>query len=223
MEASVNAALLPEGRKVLLVAGPESSATRLFLEALARHPCVHGHAPAGRDHGDVLDGVWEALEAGDVETARLRFADLEERDVIATRRSFPHGRRPGEAARYLEFVDLDRFASFCRAVGRELIVLVTVRSPAANLASWIARRASPQGSPEKAMRQYQAAYRAIFAAIGRSGCPFLLLPYEALLCDGESYLRSIFRLLGLPDRAVPIEIRPGRNQAGYERLLASQP
>lgn len=211
--------VVPDGPKLLLVAGPESSATRLFLECLSRHPQVLGHTGAARDHADALDDVWARLGAGDREGARRALRAFADRPVLATRRSYPHGPRPGEPARYLEFVDLEGFAALARSVGRELVVLVPVRSPAAHLASWTARRASTAGDFERAARQYQEAYRAIFRAIDRAGCPFLLLPYEALLSDGEIFLRGVFALLGLDDAPVALEIRRDRNRLAYERAL----
>lgn len=207
-------------RDLLLIVGPESSATRLFLEVLSGHPAVKGNPHAVRDHRDALDEVWNALGNGDMDSARARLAELPDRERIATRRSLPHGARPGAPASYLRFPDLEGFADLCRQAGRPLTFLVTTRSAAANLASWTLSRDSTAGRFERAVHQYQAAYRAIFRAIEASDRPFYLLSYEALSSEGEAYVRSLWTLLGLPDAPAPVRLMSGRNEAGYRWLRA---
>lgn len=190
-------------KKVILVTGPESSGTRWVARLVGGHPRVLYHRAAGAaEHSpDALAAVWNSL-GGEVLPTLPAIGD---HDAVVTRRSLPHGPADGGAARFLQFVDLDRFGEACLASGATLMVLVTTRSPAAHLASWTRERASVSRNWQKTVRQYHAAYGHLFSFLGRSGVAFLITSLEGFVLEGPAYLNGIFRLLGLPEHDVPIE------------------
>lgn len=194
----------PTGLRLILIVGPESTGTRAFTEALSAHPDVAGSTDA-RSHGDLLDPVWQALVDGDRGAARTRLEAHRDRPVVVTRRSLPHGPRPGAAAEYRHFPPLQAFLDVCLMCGRDPVVLITTRSPLANIVSWARERSSVRGDLEAARRQYWAAYRLLFGICTRGLVPFHLLSLEALALEGSDYVASLFTLLGLPPTAEPID------------------
>lgn len=171
-------------RRVILITGPESSGTRYLAGALAQHPDLMG--PDG-GVADPLDDFWE------------RDVDFISSGQWVTRRSLPAGRN-GNAAMFMDFDDLDRLHGACD----ELMLIITTRSPAANLASWVRKRRSV-GRLYDARRQYEAAYRHVFAFLSRHpDVRFLFLPLEAMLLDGGPARDGIFRLLGLAPMRRPV-------------------
>jgi len=186
---------------VVLVAGPESSGTRVFSAALARHSRITGPQDAD-GHADRLDPVWQALAARDASAAAARMPRPRGR-VILTRRSMPHGAAPGTSARYRTYPKLDAFADVCRDAQLRLALLVTLRDPTANLVSWHKSRASAAGRMEKAYVQYHESLTRLMRFAGRRQLPFLICPLEAYLLDGDAFLASIFAWLGLPQEELP--------------------
>ena len=172
---------------IILICGPESSGTRFIAECFSQHPMFKGT----KGHDDPLDDFWTGgkLPKGN----------------YVTRRSIPSG-LPGEKARYMSFPPLRRLRG-------DIFAVVTVRSPFANIASWVAGRLSTGGSREKAWRQYEAAYRRLFLWL--QDIPYLVLPLEAVVLDGEKAINGCFRLMGLPSCDLEIEpINP--NSKRYE-------
>lgn len=207
---------------LLLLVGPESSGTRLFHDALSQHPDVIAHPDATSSHADLLDPVWEALAQGLEDDAGQLLRQFNAPGVLLTRRSMPHGPRPGERASYMGFPDLKRFVALCQRENRRPVLLITSRSPAAHLMSWSQRRASTDQCFDRAICQYLRAYERIFETVLESGCPFLVLSYEALVLDSDRYLQSVQTLLGLKALGAKLEIRSDCNTAHYERFLQDQ-
>lgn len=204
---------------VLLIAGPESSGTRIFTDIFSRHPLALG-ADAALEHQDLLDDVWRLLARKRRRAAVTVLSALPRDRVIVTRRSVPHGAMPGVAARYGEFPDLHGFVAACRSAGRSVIVLVTSRSPAACIASSVAQRASVGRDPERARRQYAAANAAIFDVVVRRRLPFLVLSVEALVLDGDEYVQCLFRMLGIGAAPVQLPVLRNPNPARYVEFQA---
>jgi len=205
--------------RVILVAGPESTGTRVLTDTLSRHPDIRG-ASAAAAHADFLDDVWTLLARGRREEAR---AALRAHDggVLLTRRSLPHSMREGHGAPFADFPDLDAFADAVRAAGRELFVVVTVRDPVAHLSSWAKNRFSAAGSFASAYEQYRESFSLVFDLVTRRGLPFLVAPLEALVLGKERYVEALCRLLGLaphPDPGYrPDELVDAKHHATFER------
>ncbi len=203
---------------VLLVTGPESSGTRIVTEILAQHPQVFGTRDA-QNHHDVLDPVWQLLAHREWRPAVRALADYPRDKALLTRRSMPHGSRPGSSAEYCRFPDLDGFARLCAQAKRPLRMLVTSRSPAACLASSVAQRASVAGSYELAGSQYLAAYNEIFAVAQQQAIPYWIVSVEALVLDGDAYIQSLFRLCKLPIAEVDLRSAGNPNTARYFEFM----
>lgn len=203
--------------KVALIVGPESTGTRLFTRILSEHPLTLGTTSQG--HEDILDQAWAKLEAGDMDMAQSYLPDLEGVEYLVTRRTVPHG-RPFIQAEPTDLPNLQEFYLFCLKMKLDLVVLITSRSTAANLASWTLARASPGGDLQVAKQMYQKAYQLIslllfyFADLGE--IPFFFLSLEALLLDQQSYIQSIFQLLGLPPHHVEVDYDVEVNRKRYE-------
>lgn len=202
--------------RLLLVVGPESTGTRVFTELLSAHPAIAGTTDA-HSHGDLLDPVWQALGDGDRVAASARLATHGDRPLLVTRRSLPHGPRPGAAAEYRHFPPLQAFLDITVECGREPVILITTRSPLANVVSWARERSSVRSDLPAAVRQYWAAYRLLFAICTAATCPFYVLSLEALTLEGADYAASLFTLLGLAPTAAPLHVvrRPDVNLRRY--------
>lgn len=182
---------------MLLVIGPESSGTRVVTQTLSQHPHILG-TPAAQKHMDVLDDVWLALEADDIETAISLFPDLSNYSVILTRRSMPHG-AIGVSATYMKFASMHRLKQLCDRLSIRLVLAITTRSFVPHLISWTTARQSAQGSIEKAHTQYKAAYFTLFGFLQDApDVAFFLVSLESLLLDDDLAIQSIFQLLNLP-------------------------
>jgi len=201
-------------RKLALVIGPESSGTRILTAILSQHPKILG-TPDASPHGDVLDEVWRQIAQGDVEKAREVFPNPADRECVLTRRSLPHALNVGEPARYMDFSNLAGLHALARQLGLDLILLITTRSTAANLASWTATRSSPGKSLDKARQQYFASYLHIFSFLQETGVPFFLLSLEAFLLDRHEYVQSVFQMLGLDFHPLEITARADVNRSRY--------
>lgn len=191
--------------KILIVIGPESSGTRIISSILAQHPDIAGH-PKMMKHYDLLGKVWSGN--GDALT------QLPKTKYVLTRRSLPHG-KPGKGSAFMGFPDLLTFCNLCKDKGLQVMVLITVRSPLANFASWFRKRASHGGNRGKIRHQYRQAYRHIFEAINTADVDYLILSLEALLLDKQLYVRSIFQLLGLSSHHVNTKLNPMVNVDRY--------
>jgi hypothetical protein len=215
---------LATGLRVILVVGPESTGTRAFTEILSAHPAVAGTHDA-RTHGDLLDPVWQALVEGDRVEAVTRMRLHAGRPIVVTRRSLPHGPRPGAAAEYRRFPPLQAFLDVTATCGRHPVVLITTRSPLANVVSWARERSSARNDLPAALRQYWAAYRLLFGICAKGTFPFHLLSLEALALEGSEYVTSLFTLLGLPPTDVPLDVvqRPDVNLRRYHDAWLEPP
>ncbi len=205
----------PTSPRMILVVGPESTGTRAFTEILSAHPLVAGTTNA-RTHGDLLDPVWQALVDGDRAEARARLEEHRDRPLVVTRRSLPHGPRPGAAAEYRHFPPLQAFLDMTVTCRRAPVVLITTRSPLANVVSWARERSSARGDLQAAFLQYWAAYRLLFGICAKGTFPFHLLSLEALALEGADYVASLYALLGLPPTAEPIDV-PRRTDVNLRR------
>jgi hypothetical protein len=210
---------LPASAPVTLVVGPESTGTRIFTDIFSRHPRALG-TDAALQHHDVLDTVWQMLEQGRCRDAARALAELPRERFVITRRSMPHGSAPGVAAKFGDFPDLGRFVQACAAASRRVQLLVTTRSPAACIASSVARRTSVARNPELALRQYGAAYNAIFAVAARHRLPFFIVSVEALVLDGDAYVQSLFALAGMGAAQVDLHAGDNPNTARYREFPA---
>jgi hypothetical protein len=128
----------------------------------------------------------------------------------------PHAGATTEAAQPMEFPNLWLLQDLCQHMNLELVILITTRSTAANLASWTLNRASSGGFIALAKKQYQSAYRYLFGFIFRAQVPFFFLSLEALLLDEQKYIQSIFQLLGLSEYPVMLDLHPDVNQTRYK-------
>lgn len=201
-------------KKLVLVIGPESTGTRVFTEILSNHPDVLG-TPEALQHVDVLDEVWRELESNSLRGAMHALPGFQDVQCILTRRSIPHAKAVAETARPMDFPDLWSLYDLCQQMKLKLVILITARSTAANLASWTINRASSGGFLELSQKQYQAAYRCLFGFLFRAQAPFFFLSLEALLLDRQDYIQSIFQLLGLPEYPVDLDLHPEVNQKRY--------
>jgi hypothetical protein len=202
-------------KQLWLLIGPESSGTRILDSALSLHPSVLG-SPEAIGHLDVLDEVWQALEAKDVSRAVDAFPDASAVTHIITRRSMPHAHVFGQPAIYMDFPNLKGLLQVCRRLDFELVLLITTRSPIPNLLSWTQSRLSAGRDFNRAKNQYQASYRYLFDFINKHNVTFYFLSLEALLLDQGEYIQSLFQLLGLPEAEVELSLRPAVNQKHYE-------
>lgn len=203
------------GRRVIVVVGPEATGTRAITGLLSSHPAITGTTDAAT-HGDLLDPVWAALGAGDAATAEERLRALEDREILLTRRSLPHGLAPGVPAEFGRFAPLEAFLDLAAACGRAPVVLITTRSPLAHVVSWARERASVRNDPAAALRQYWAAYRLLFDICARGTFPFHIVPLEALAFEGDAFVASLFTLLGMPP-CEPGEAIPRREDINIRR------
>ena len=202
--------------RLALIIGPESTATRLFTSILSQHPQVLG-TPDAKKHDDLLDDVWAKLKGGDIQGALTCLPDLQGYEYLLTRRTIPYGGQSGVDATPLDIPPLWALYGLCQQAGLDLIVLITTRSTAANLASWTLARASCD-SLKKARFMYHRAYRYIFEFLIRhtASVPFFFLSMEALLLDRQWYVQSIFEILGLPSFHVELDLNTEVNEKRYE-------
>ena len=209
-----------DAHPIILVTGPESSGTRIFTEILAQHPDVIGTRNA-QDHHDVLDHVWQFVARRESRAAARALAEFPRDKTVLTRRSMPHGSRPGASAEYRRFPDLDGFTRVCEQAERPLQMLVTSRSPAACLASSVAQRASVAGNYALAGNQYLAAYNEIFRVALLRRVPYLIISVEALVLDGDAYIQSLFSLCKLPAAEVDLHAAGNPNTARYLEFMCA--
>lgn len=211
----------PGGPRVLLAIGPESSGTRVLTRTLSQHPDVTGTLDA-EHHADLLDEVWSLLEHGRADDAATALRCHDEA-VLLTRRSMPHAAEAGQGARFANFVDIEAFAAVVAAAGRSLVILITVRDPVANLASWTRSRHSSGQSLESAYTQYRDCLAHAIAAAQRLDAPYLVVPLESMLIADAGYWRALFHLLDLePNATIHYEPRANVNTKHHAWMVEQE-
>lgn len=201
-----------EAKKIILVAGPESTGTRMLSDILCGHPQITG-MPEGKKHEDFFDDVWTPIEKreGDIvfPTYNTKYA--------LTRRSVPHGIEKGAAAQYMSMPHFDEFNMVCKNNGHRLLVFIPVRSYVPHISSWASSRASCNGNMQNAMNQYAFAYSGIMKFVTSNNLPWQFVPIEALLLDPEDFIQSTFLALNLEEHPIDKELfNPNRKH--YEKL-----
>jgi len=204
---------------VILIIGPESSSTRAFTTAFQDHPQIMSCKPAEK-HIDLLDEVWFELEHDNLKGAIEKFPKNPNRKIIVTRRSIPHGLRPGLKAKYGSFPNVSLLSELCKSVEYSLFILITSRSPIPNLMSWTQQRASAGKSMLRAYNQYQMAFRRIFSVIEAFDLPYFVTSVECFVLDGQQYIRSLHKFFELKDLQTDPKIKPDLNAKHYDRFLA---
>jgi hypothetical protein len=201
-------------KKVCLLAGPESSGTRIFNSVLSEHPLILG-TPEAMGHLDILDPVWQALEQNDIQRAKAEFPNPMDKTCILTRRSLPHAVQFTNPARYMDFANINGLHKLCRRINCDLILLITTRSAIPNLSSWALNRLSADHSYARAENQYYESYLYLFNFIRKARVNYYLVSLEALLLDGQNYVQSIFKLLNLPHCEVKLDLHTDVNTKYY--------
>jgi hypothetical protein len=181
---------------LVLVIGPESTATRAFTKALCEHDGILGTKNPS-EHADILDPVWFQLERNDLFAAISHFPANENAKIIVTRRSIPHGPAPGVSAQFLSCPNIDLLQSLCGELGYQIFVLVTSRSPVPTLLSSVKNRASVGGDIQRAYQQYQMAYRRIFNWVSKHDLEYFLVSAESFSIDKEDLIDSLHKYFGL--------------------------
>ena len=207
-----------QNKTLILIIGPESTATRAFAKAFTQHPKILSVEDPS-EHIDILDEVWYELENNNEEHALANFPVNHKKDIIVTRRSVPHGLRPGMAARYMSFPNTNGLKRICDRLGYELFILITSRSPIPNLVSWTNERASAQGEINKAYMQYQMSYREIFKFIEAYNVPYFIVSLEGFVLDKKDLIKSLHLYFGLPNEKISVQSRNNVNKRRYEEYF----
>ncbi len=87
-----------EKKTLILIIGPESTATRAFTRAFTQHSKILA-AELPSENIDILDDVWYELEHNNEDHALAKFPVNYKKNIIVTRKSVPHCLRPGVSAR----------------------------------------------------------------------------------------------------------------------------
>lgn len=181
---------------VIIIIGAESTATRALTEQFSRNPAVLG-TPKAMSHEDVLDEVWQLLEKGERSQAKDALSRLIGNKILVTRRSVPHGTKPGVAAEFGTFPALGAMIELTLELECSPFVLVTTRSPIPNIMSWKAERASSQGSSLLAYRQYQSCYKKIFSTLGEHDTPYFIVSVEQYILDSNNFIKSLYKFFNI--------------------------
>lgn len=184
-----------ENKNCILVAGAESSGTRIFSKLLSRHPSIKGSTDV-LNHDDLLDKVWLGIHNKNPKNIFESIPKDFEEKYLLTRRSMPHGLKPGVAAEFMKFPDINAFCFYLYKLQYKITFLITTRSVVPNLISCVENRASSKTFHD-AYRQYHACYKKIFKVIEFYKFDYFILSLEALLLDKGLYVNSIFDLLEL--------------------------
>ncbi len=212
---------LESNKKIILVIGPESSATRAFSHALNNHSSIYKTAePVRNNHSDILDEFWLNIETEDLHKAKELFPEIPSGKIILTRRSIPHGLKPGMKAIYKSCPKLQTFKDLCDDLQYQILLIITSRSLVPNLISWSSERSSANGSFSKAFVQYQMAYREIFKFIEHNDLAYLLVSAESLSLDQEDLIKSIYSILGFSEKNFSIKAKPDLNFDRYKQYFA---
>lgn len=205
---------------IILVIGPESTATRAFTKALSNHEEILGTKNPS-EHFDILDPVWFELENSNLAEAIKKFPENLEEKLIITRRSVPHGLRPGVKAKYMSFPNIKLFSKLCNSIGYKIFVLVTSRSPLPNLFSIVKNRKSVDGNFIKAFNQYQMSYRKIFQFIDLHNIPYFIISVESFMIDKSKLIRSLHKYFELSNKKIEVETKTNLNDLYYDKFLNS--
>ena len=175
-------------KSCILVVGPESSGTRVIADIISQHPDICSHRGG---HDDILNEYWNSGNQNILQEV------IQKQDIILTRRSMPSG-YGSRAAKFLEFDDLEKFALDCDLLGVEISVVITTRSPQANLISWQRSRVSVSGSISKAISQYQASFKHLFLWLNNQpNILYWVISLEGCIHEGRMYFEALYELLGL--------------------------
>lgn len=177
---------------IILIAGPESTATRFFTETFSQHPLVSG--TSDKQHSDILDSVWESGEWPQIKTP-----------YVVTRRSIPHGMKGN--AEYMVFPEFEAFLQSANENGHEVIVLIPTRSTIPHLMSWAKNRASVNGSWKKTLNQYHAAYKSVMEFCFKNDLEWWFLSIEAFILHPQEYIQSLFIHLGMDQAPIRVDIK----------------
>lgn len=188
---------------VIIVVGPESSGTRVYTETISRHPDVIGTKEAS-SHTDHMDYVWYCVEKNDYEKAVDKFPEGNKKTIL-TRRSMPHAKKGKNKADSMGFPNIEGFVKLCKGMNKSVVLLITTRSPAANLMSWKRNRSSSERSYKLAFRQYQKTYLELFSVIQKYDLEYFLVNLESIPLDGSEYIKSLHKLLGLKPKKTNVE------------------
>lgn len=205
---------------IILVIGPESTATRAFTKALSANDKILGTKKA-HEHVDILDSVWFELENSNLVEAKKNFPKNSEEKLIVTRRSVPHGIKPGVIAKYMSFPNIDLFIKLCKSLGYNIFILITSRSPIPNLFSIVKSRKSVGGNFNKAFNQYQMSYRKIFQLINAYNIPYFLISLESFILDQSKLILSLHKYFELDYKNIEIETKTKVNDPHYDKFLNS--
>lgn len=207
-------------RTLVLVIGPESTATRAFTRAFSQHKDILSTGDPSK-HIDVLDDVWLELENRNLQSAIAKFQDKDSAKLVVTRRSVPHGIKPGIAAEYMSFPNVELLQQLCEKLEYKIFVLITSRSPIPNLVSWTNARASVQRDISKAYMQYQMAYKNIFKFINTHDLPYFMISVEGFVLDKKNLINSLHKFFQLEKSEISVKTKVDVNKRRYEQFFAS--
>lgn len=202
---------------LVLIIGPESTATRAFTEAFSNHANILGTNNA-KEHIDILDPVWFELEKNNINEAVKKFPTNNDK-IIVTRRSIPHGIKPGEAAKYMTFPNIYMLYQLCKKIEYRLFILITTRSPIPNIISMAKNRRSTNGEVEKAFNQYQMAYKKIFEIINKYQIQYFIISVESFLLDQANLILSLHKYFGIALKDIKTDVKVNINKQHYIEFL----
>lgn len=205
---------------MIIVIGPESTATRAFTQALSDHPDIYGTLGANK-HYDVFDSIWQSIENDDACAAIDSFRKRVNKNVAVTRRSVPHSTCVGTPAKYLSFPPLDGFLQLCNAVNYQPILFITARNPIANLYSSAMQRASALNDISKSYNQYLFAYNQIFEITKRYDVPFYIISPEMFILDSNLLIQSLHEFVGLTSIDQELKVKTSINTKYLKAYIAS--
>jgi hypothetical protein len=205
---------------MLIVIGPESTATRAFTKAFSHHPEILGTSQANQ-HVDVLDVVWQHIENGEIFEAKEYVNQHIKKHVVVTRRSVPHSIAVGKPADYLSFPSLKTFIQLCQDTDYHPFLLITARNPIANLYSSAMQRASSKNNVGKALNQYFNAYNQIFELTREYDIPFFIISPEMFILDQDLLIQSLHEFFGLKSIPLKLEIKPKINKKYLQAYVSN--
>ena len=203
---------------IILITGPESSGTRFFREVFASNNQILNDKKI-KNHADILDEFWKNLEEKKITEAIKKFPKNPKNKIIVTRRSIPSGIKPGQNAKYMVFPNLELFIKLSKNMGYEILLLVTSRSPIANIISMKENRSSVNGSITKAFNQYQGSYRYLFKIIDKYNLIFFLVSIESLVHDKEHLINSLYKYLEITYNKSTFKVKKNINMKYYKDFL----
>lgn len=206
-------------KKLILILGPESTATRAFTDGFANHnEMLSSHDT--NSHFDILDKVWFHLSDKDLKKAQVNFPNNKENKIIVTRRSIPSGKAPGIKAKFLSFPELCLFKELCDNLGYKIFIIITSRSPIPNLESSTKNRSSVDKSFQKAYVQYIETYNYIFNFTKKYSINFLLVSLETYILDNVNFIKSLHKFFNLEIKDINLDIKEDVNKKYYNFYLS---